>query len=289
MTGNPGPEPRPFHRIFGLSLVDFFRESDVTVELEVDLSQKTQLLDVVIVHKGEGPIPRMPDGFEDLAAHNLITFKSHQDSLDRFALAELTGHYVNYRKQAGRSMRELPPESDFRLFAVCVRHPDNLESLGLLRPIAPGVFVLTGPAVAEVRVIVVHDLPMTPHNAMLHMFSAEQQRLLYARKHYRPRSPETSTLIHRLFRLYQEDSSVAITLEEFAKQTIDELLAELPPKKLLERLTRAERLEGLSPEERLEGLSPEERVQGLSADDLRAALDAMLRRGGTSGGSPSSN
>jgi len=39
----------------------------------------------------------MREGLEELAAHNLITFKSHQEALDDWALKELTGHYVNYR------------------------------------------------------------------------------------------------------------------------------------------------------------------------------------------------
>jgi hypothetical protein len=32
-------------------------------------------------------------------AHNLISFKSFQESLDAWSLKELVGHYVNYRKQ----------------------------------------------------------------------------------------------------------------------------------------------------------------------------------------------
>src|ERR1700689_2926032 len=99
---------RPWHRLFGLSLVDFFRGMPVTVELEKDLSLKQQLLDVVLIHKGPGPLPcRLPDGFDPLAAHNLVTFKSLQEPLDGWALNELVGHYVNYRKQTSPSMREL--------------------------------------------------------------------------------------------------------------------------------------------------------------------------------------
>ena len=101
-------EPRPWHRLFALSLVDFFRGMPVSVEFEKDLSLKQQLLDVVIIRKGAAPLTcRLPDGFEELAAHNLVTFKSYQESLDGWALNELVGHYVNYRKQASPSMQEL--------------------------------------------------------------------------------------------------------------------------------------------------------------------------------------
>ena len=42
------------------------------------------------------------------------------------ALKELTGHYVNYRKQVSSSMQELLPEQHFRLYAVSARFPQNL-------------------------------------------------------------------------------------------------------------------------------------------------------------------
>src|SRR5437868_5719457 len=97
-------EPQPLHRLFGLSWIDFFRGTTVDVQTELDLSLKHQFLDVVIVRKNAEPIPRrMPDGFEELVEHNLITFKSHREALDDWALMEMIGHYVNYRKQFSKS------------------------------------------------------------------------------------------------------------------------------------------------------------------------------------------
>src|SRR5438034_7330767 len=111
----------------GLTWIDFFRGTDIGVETELDLSLKQQFLDLVLIRKEPGPIPRpLPDGFEDLAAHNLVTFKSHQEALDCWALWELIGHYVNYRKQSSPSLQNLLPESDYRLFAVCSRFPQQL-------------------------------------------------------------------------------------------------------------------------------------------------------------------
>src|SRR5947209_20601518 len=93
-------EPTAWHRLFGLSLVDFFRGTPVTVELEKDLSLKQQLLDVILLRKGTAPLPfRLPDGFEELAPYNLVSFKSYQEALDGWALSELIGHYVNCRNQ----------------------------------------------------------------------------------------------------------------------------------------------------------------------------------------------
>ncbi len=66
-------EPRPLHRLFGLSWIDFFQGTAIGVETELDLSLKQQFIDLVLIRRGPEPIPRpLPDGFEDLAAHNLL-------------------------------------------------------------------------------------------------------------------------------------------------------------------------------------------------------------------------
>src|SRR5262245_55313839 len=116
-----------WHRFFGLFVADFFTGTPFVVELEKDLSLKKQLLDVVILRKEPGEFTgTLPDGLDNLAAHNLISFKSHQEALDDWALKELTGHYVNYRKQVSPSFQDLLPEEAFRLYAICARYPHNL-------------------------------------------------------------------------------------------------------------------------------------------------------------------
>src|ERR1700691_3087750 len=125
---------------------------------EKDLSLKRQLLDVVILHKTAESLPcRLPDGFDDLGAHNVISFKSYQETLDGWTLNELVGHYVNYRKQESPSMQELLPEADFRLFAVSVRFPARLAQQVELTPLQAGVYEVrhfTG----NLRLVVIHQL-----------------------------------------------------------------------------------------------------------------------------------
>src|SRR5262249_1462135 len=147
------------------------------------------------------------------------------------------------------SMQDLLPETDFRLFAVSVRHPQGLAREVPLTQVQLGVYDVhhfTG----LVRVIVVHELPQEEHNALLHLFSARTDLVKYGTRHYRLHSEETSTLLAQLFKRYRlEVSLMPDALEEFARETIDELLKELPV---------AKRLEGLSAQERLEGLSVDE-------------------------------
>jgi hypothetical protein len=287
-------ELRPWHQLFALSWLDFFRGLPVTVEAEKDLSVKKQLLDVLVIHKEAATLDcRLPDGFEGLGTYNLITFKSHQEKLSDWTLLEVVGHYVNLRKQVSPSMDEdqLLPEDDFRLYAVCARYPQQLVSRNvLLQPVGEGVYevqVLT----RCVRVIVANQLPRREHNAMLHVFASTAEVLTYGIQHYQIRSAETTTLLTMLFRRYREEGRIMPDmLEQFARETIDMLLKELPVEKRLAGLSPKERVEGLSPKERVEGLSPKERVEGLSAEELikilpsetlRALADHLKGNGGS--------
>ena len=118
---------RDWHRLFGLLLTDFLTGSPFTVELERDLSAQKQLLDVLILRKGQGQFRgRLPDGLEVLVEHNLLTFKSHHEALDAWAMKELVHHDVSYRKLVSPSPTDLLPEEHFRLYAVCARFPHNL-------------------------------------------------------------------------------------------------------------------------------------------------------------------
>jgi hypothetical protein len=264
--------PIPWHRHFGMTWEDFFRGLPITVEMEKDLSLKQQRLDLVIIRKEAVELPRrLPDGFDDFGAHNLMTFKSYQEALDGWALNELIAHYVNYRKQASPSFHDLLPETDFRLYAVCVRSPQGLARQVPLRRIQPGVYEVqhfTG----YLRVIVVHELPLEEHNAMLLWFSARDDLVRYGTTHYRPRSPETSTLLYQLFERYRLEG----VLMPDAKEELQKLFRETI-KEVLGKATPEERLEGLPPEELRKHLPPEERLKGLSVDELLAALPPEMR------------
>src|SRR5262249_7239524 len=192
----------------------------------------------------------------------LVTFKSHQEALDGWALWELVGHFVNYRKQASPSRDDLLPESEFRLFAVCARYPNNLAQQVGLAPLRAGVYEVNGLGL-RVRLIVVAQLPLQEHNAMLHLFSAREELLRYGRDHYRPHSKETSTLLYELFKEYSEEPDMPDKLKEYVRESLDKLLASLPA------------------EERVKGLTAEELARALPPETLRA-LARLLKANGHS-------
>jgi hypothetical protein len=263
---------RDWHRLFGLLLTDFFTDSPFTVEVERDLSQQQQFLDVVIVRRGRGRFAgRVPDGLESLAEHNLITFKSHHEALDGWAMKELVGHYVAYRKLVSPSPSGLLPEERFRLYAVCARFPHNLSGQVPWHERQAGVYDCQwGTDVASI--VVAGELPREAHNAPLHLFSASPELIGFGSGAYRQRSENTSQLLGQLFERFQgEGFTMTYTMEDFKRDYIKEHFLKLTPE------AQREVLQAL-PLELLQALPPEKRLAGLSEEQIRHYLDQMAAR-----------
>jgi len=249
LSGHSEEQLRRWHRFFGLLLADHLADSPFTVVLEMDLSQKQQFLDVVVVRRRPGPVTRaLPDGLDDLVDHNLISFKSYREPLNDWALKELTGHYVNSRKQVSPRGRLLP-EEDFRMIAVCARRPRDLLAVVSAEPLRPGVY-LCRRGTDAIRMVVAAELPLEERNSLLHLFSAAPERIQYGAEHYRPHAADVSTIVRRLFTDYKvEGLSMPYTMEDYRREVAQEYLQEL---------TAAERLALLPAEERLAGLTVEQ-------------------------------
>jgi len=269
----------PWHRLFGLILGDFFSGTAWEVVLELDLSRKVQRLDIVVVRRGEGPIPQeLPDGFGPLAEHNLITFKSLREPLDGWALKELVGHAVNYRKQVSPSLDVLIPESDVRLFGIAMRFPRKLAEQVKLEQRSDGVYEVQW-GTDRICVLVLSEVPETKGNAVWNLFSGDADRIQHAALWYHGQRSEISTILNQLFENYQaEGVTMPYTVEDFMRDVTLEHLKLLPPEERLRGLPPEERLRGLPPEERLRGLPPEERLRGLSNEEIEEYL--RRRRGG---------
>jgi hypothetical protein len=264
---------RDWHRLFGLLLTDFFTGSPFVVEIERDLSVQQQLLDVVIVRRGRGRFAgRLPDGLEGLRPHNLLTFKSHHEALTPFAMKELVGLDVAYRKLVSPSPSQLLPEDQFGLYAVVARFPHNLAAQVPWHRVQAGVYDCQW-GTDRVRVIVAGELPREAHNAPLHLFSASPELVAFASGAYRRRSEDTSGLLAQLFERFQgEGLTMAYTMEDFQRDYAKEHFAKLTPeeqREALERLSREQRREVL------QALPPEERLAGLSAEEIRQYLDRL--------------
>jgi hypothetical protein len=271
---------RDWHRLFGLLLTDFFTDSPFAVEIERDLSQQQQFLDVVIVRRRRGKFAEnLPDGLGDLAEHNLITFKSLHEPLDDWAIRELLGAYVAYRKLVSPSPSDLLPEDRFRLYAVAARFPQNLANRVPWEERRPGVYDCRW-GLDTIRVLVAGQLPREAQNAPLHLFSASPELVGFASGAYRRRSQDTSALLRQLFERFRgEGIAMSYTMEDFRRQYAKEHFAELTPEE------QREALEALPPEklqEVLQALPPEERLAGLSPEQIQQYLN-QLTAGKTAG------
>jgi hypothetical protein len=297
---------RDWHRLFGLLLIDFFTDSPFTVDVEPDLSQQQQFLDVVIVRRRRGrfDVP-LPDGLDDLAAHNLVSFKSHREALDDWAMKELIGHYVAYRKLVSPSPSALLPEERFGLYAVCARFPHNLSTQVPWQERQAGVYDCRW-GTDTVRVVVAGQLPRQAQNAPLHLFSASPDLVGFGRDAYQRRSADTSGVLGQLFERFRgEGLTMSYTMEDFRHDYAKEHFPKLTPKERREALQllsprelrevlqslpaehhrevlrslspeeRREILESLPAEERLAGLPAEERLAGLSAEQIRQYLEQL--------------
>jgi hypothetical protein len=239
-----------WHRLFGITLTDFFTDTGYSVELEKDLSLQQQLLDVVIIEKEDGPPPaELPDGLEDMSRHNLMTYKSHQQALDGWALDELTGHFVNYRKSVGSQGDRLPPLNQFRLYAVSARYPAKLGRSVDLEKKKEGVYDVRW-GIRNIRVIVLSRISLDGKNAIWHLFSADPEKVAAGFSGYHWRG-SPSLAINELFRAYQLEGIIAMpyTMEDFQKDAVREQLKRMSPGEILENISVESLLKEMSEEE----------------------------------------
>jgi hypothetical protein len=116
----------------------------------------------------------LPDGLENLTFHNLLSYKSMRESFDNWAMLELIGHYVNYRKQLSK---ELLPESEFNLYAISTRFPTGLAKKIQLVKLKSGVYEIKG--LCDIRLIVLSQIVQSEHNAIWHLFSNKLDKIKY--------------------------------------------------------------------------------------------------------------
>ena len=261
-----------WHRLFGMGLTDLFAYTNYKVELEKDLSIKQQFLDVVIIEQVQASeLPEnLPDGLDNLAQHNLLTYKSFRESLGSWALDELVGHYVNYRKQI--SGDTLLPVDQFSLYAVSTRFPQDLAKETTLTEVKAGVYE-TQWGSQIIRVFVLNRFPETPNNTFWQLFSANTSKIQKAGVSYRHKLAELSSIINELFFFYEMEGIVMpYTVQDYVKDYVESHLDVLSPEEILKKFSAQERLTGLSAEERLMGLSHEEFLKRIPPEELEKYL-----------------
>ena len=266
-----------WHELLAIVLLDLFEGTIYELETEHDLSKHKQQLDILVLRRGQGVFDReLPDRFATLAPHNLLTFKSQHESLTPWVLSELLGHYVNYRKQSSPSLKQLLPEDDYQLFAVSAKNPEDLRNRFPLQPVQQGVYeCLWGEK--WIRIIVISELPYTPANARLNLFSSVLKQRESAAHLYQPYSTHHSTRVEEFLRSLTGET-MPKTLAEQIELFIEHTLDMATPEQRLRGLPHQELLNVLTPEERLRGVPPTELLNALSPEQLDALVKTLGER-----------
>ena len=265
-----------WHQYFAVILSDFFHGTPFEVETEIDLSKKQQLLDVIVIRKHEGELNRIPpDGFDNLKNHNLITFKSHQETLTAWVLDELISYYVNYRKQYSNSMLDLIPASEFQLYAVAARFPHSLAKKESLIEVKPGVYDLKY-ASQNIRIIIIHKLTDSLQNANIELLSDLDEQRKFAVNNFSKHNVETSSTLDNLVKYYQTgERKMPKGIKEINDKLIKTIISSATVDQRLEGLKAEDRLKGLAAEDRLKGLAAEDRLKGLDPEQIKAFLKSL--------------
>ena len=284
-----------WYRLFGLLLMDYFSTRGFNVELEMDLSVKRQYLDVVIVEQNdkEADLLDICDGFDNLRKHNLLSYKSNRQSLNSWAMEELIGHYVNYRKVCGL---KAAISEDIQLYAVSTRYPEKLFSEVLATEVTTGVFEIKVIS-REIRILVLSRLPLSQRNAVLAFFSFDPGKVLFALENYRWQMDDGSTVINQLLQKYSlEGIAMPYTMEQFRIDYVKAHLRDLDPEdrlkglsaeeilsrsdaeEILSRFGAEDRLKWLGAEEILSRFGAEDRLKGLEAEEIEAYLNKLKKK-----------
>ena len=282
-----------WHLIFAVMLMDSLSPHPFDVIQEFDLSGVGQRLDLAVIVReeqaqGETACPDQPVGLDDLAPHNLFTFKSLRESLNYGSMLELIWYYVSYAKHLNsedwRQYLETPQPS-IRVIAVTMRlphwlRPDQNENQ---RRITAGVYEVDTQLGLVLRVIVTRETEQIPRNALWQLLSANPEQVQYGVECYERQSMAFCDVVEILRRYYQmEGVEVPYTLEDYERKArqrliarlttedLEEIIKTIPKELFISAFSKEERLAGLSKEERLAGLSKEERrelAQQLTAED----------------------
>ncbi|KPA17909.1 hypothetical protein MHK_001873 [Candidatus Magnetomorum sp. HK-1] len=174
-------DKKQWHRLLAMVLDPMFKKLGYDTNPEVDLSRKKQLIDLIVVEKADikADFTKLPKEFwaefDDINAHNLITFKTYSESFNPAALEELWGHHCNYLKIKNLERDQV------NLYAITHHSPELIlkpfKGTKFIKIIKPDeVFDLHLGNVKKVRIIVTHDT----NNPILALFSGKQQKVFEA-------------------------------------------------------------------------------------------------------------
>ena len=268
-----------WHKILGVTLVDYFTDTPFSVEIEKEL-KIPQYLDYIILENTQPETYQLtdaPDGLNSLCNHNLITYKSVRESMNGWAINELISYYVLYRKILSvnediktqqRKKIKLKPSSHFKLIAVSTRYPANLLKKERYLELKQGIYQIER-GEQKIDIIVISRLPKTKNNAFWHLFANKQQNVEFGFKNYEWKRNDLKHSVYTKLLQLMEVNKMSYTVKDFQLEVLFDCFTQ---EEILGRFKPEDRLKGLRPEDRLKGLRLEDLLKGLRSKDQQAGL-----------------
>jgi hypothetical protein len=279
-----------WHRLFGITVLDYFTGSNYRVEVEKNLTLKNplqylqitlqgddecsvehkelpsvpQFLDVAIIKETKGRTMKgLPDGLDNLSKHNLMTYHSPHQVMESFSLEELLWHYVSYRKKESASLTQMLPERGFRLYAVITNYPDEMKKEKMtLKCLKEGVYEVPFFGSRTMRIIVASEVRTRENNTPWLLFSGIPEKVEFAKTHHRWRHPKASSVVHCLYeRYFAEKVFMSYSLEDYFRDYQQELFENVPLEKRFTDTSLEEVLKAVT-----QVFSPEQVAKALPAE-----------------------
>ncbi|KOR32277.1 hypothetical protein TI05_08255 [Achromatium sp. WMS3] len=178
--------------------------SGAVLKSEIETTATQQLLDFAISNlRNYAKNNRVLDGLDPNADHNIVTYKSHHETLDANAINEHIGYYIGYKKGIEKLTDKDHSQDTYHLVAVCTRYPETLAQQAGTRwsKLQTGVYKLDW--LIDITIVVTSQVEVTPHNSSWLLFSHDKNRVEYALA-----LPEHADLPEYIPRLLREELKV---------------------------------------------------------------------------------
>ncbi|KOR32617.1 hypothetical protein TI05_06165 [Achromatium sp. WMS3] len=190
-----------WHFLLGTTLDHKFGGSGAVLKSEIETTATQQLLDFAIGNlRNYAKNNRVLDGLDPNADHNIVTYKSHHETLDANAINEHIGYYIGYKKGIEKLTDKDHSQDTYHLVAVCTRYPETLAQQAGAKwsKLQKGVYKLD--LLLDITIVVTSQVEVTPHNSSWLLFSHDKNRVEYALA-----LPENADLPEYIPRLLRED------------------------------------------------------------------------------------
>jgi hypothetical protein len=265
-----------WHKILGHALRDYFTDTCYSVEIDRELKIK-QFVDILVIEEHEGKnIDSFLKGFENLSKYNVITYKSLRKPLDSWALDELTGYYVLFRKMISPDQKKLLPEEEFKLYGIATRFPEKLNKQEALEYKSPGVYEIKRGS-RKIEILVIFEMPREKRAALWQMFNIKPDMIEYGLSEYKwKREDYRKAVLNELIEKHKEEGiQMSYTEQDFFRDVAFDTIRYLTPEERLQGLKPEDIVRNFEADQVLRSFNPEDRLKGLSPEEIKAYLNSI--------------